>query len=233
MLQISLRTLRTKLFEILDYAIEIDGIDRLSLDLGYYWDIPDSLERYNVLNEPRPSLGDAYHDWENIRKGTASERIFLYYYAEILRYISSAPSLQPLPTQCTGGEAEKSREDLFIDQQESTFKSIEQSILQEVAFVMDYFELRFTAGTIRCNSDHSVILKQESFPGRGPGWRDQLCAFIGRQPLRCYEDVGTASIILTFDGGDSITISTRSNAMSGPEGAHLLLDGFLIRVWTD
>jgi hypothetical protein len=69
-----------------------------------------------------------------------------------------------------------------------------------------------------------VCVAGERFELGMAGYRDKLCAFIGR-PVRSGSERKFEALTLVFDGGDTISVSLREEDFRGPEAAMLSVAG--------
>ena len=90
--------------------------------------------------------------------------------------------------------------------------------LNEVVFVMDYFQVGFNGPTLTCLAPGRVTLPSgEEFVFPGPGSRDALCGLI-EAVLERVDDDGR-ELRLTFQDGRALVVPLDKASRIGPEAA--------------
>jgi hypothetical protein len=94
--------------------------------------------------------------------------------------------------------------------------------LSSVTFVQDYVQLDFNGPGMTAYTMPTVTYGSESLKVGQPGYRDALCAQIGRKIERTEVDKQRVSII--FEGGGVVSVSLLDNDYRGPEALLFSLD---------
>jgi hypothetical protein len=94
--------------------------------------------------------------------------------------------------------------------------------LSSVTFVQDYVQLDFNGPGMTAYTMPTVTYGSESLCVGQPGYRDALCAQIGRKVERTEVDKQRVSII--FEGGGVVSVSLLDDDYHGPEALLFSLD---------
>jgi hypothetical protein len=90
--------------------------------------------------------------------------------------------------------------------------------LSSVEFVQDYIQLHFDGPTITAFVLPTVHLSRKRLGFGDSGYRDELCARIGRKVVLAEFD--SVAVTVRFDDGAEINISLRDEDRVGPEAGH-------------
>jgi hypothetical protein len=94
--------------------------------------------------------------------------------------------------------------------------------LSAVSFVRDYVELHFDGPIIRALTPIRVGEKGTvGVSSTEHGWRDQLCAQIGKSVREVVID-DVRAIVIRFEDGTELIIPLDTESRSGPEAAHFV-----------
>jgi hypothetical protein len=87
--------------------------------------------------------------------------------------------------------------------------------LSSVCFVLDYIQLDFNGKTLTAYNPIAVSAEYRCINGNHAGWRDAICARIGRHVLSaiCTDD----EIRIGFEDESTISLSLRDEDYVGPE----------------
>lgn len=105
---------------------------------------------------------------------------------------------------------------------ESALGQIVGYVLSSVTFVMDYVQLAFDGPALTAYTLPMISLETGTLKWVQPGYRDALCAQIGRRVERTSVDRDHVAIV--FSGGAAISISLRDEDYCGPEALEFSLD---------
>jgi hypothetical protein len=102
--------------------------------------------------------------------------------------------------------------------------------LHTVSFVQDYVELFFGFKKLTCYTWPHLIVEGKELLPEGAGYRDTLCAQIGRS-VESARDISKVKLIVKLDSGVSLEISLRDEDMPSGEAATLFDDEGPWEVW--
>jgi hypothetical protein len=91
--------------------------------------------------------------------------------------------------------------------------------LSSVEFVQDYVQLHFDGPTLTALVLPTVHLSGRNVRFGDYGYRDELCARIGRKVVLA-ELIDSIGVTVRFDDGAEINISLRPEDSVGPEAGH-------------
>ncbi len=101
---------------------------------------------------------------------------------------------------------------------QSILKRLENKQLTAVVFVMDYLELHFEDSRLTAYDLPSIRHAEEVFFPATPGYRDTLCALLGKRAIETAE-VADESLMIRFEESSTLEISLRDADRDGPEAA--------------
>jgi len=93
--------------------------------------------------------------------------------------------------------------------------------LSSVEFVQDYLQLHFDGPTLTLFVWPVVVLAEQEAHFGEVGYRNALCARIGRKVTEVSMDEDQAMVV-HFDDGVSMTISLRPEDRTGPEAGYFV-----------
>ncbi len=108
-------------------------------------------------------------------------------------------------------------------------EALHGSQLNAVVFVQNYLQLQFDGRVLTIYQFPPVRRGLESYSIERPGYRDELCAFIGNILVTTSHEQSVLE--LSFQSGDRISISCREEDSTSPEVANLDLNNGAIYVW--
>lgn len=94
--------------------------------------------------------------------------------------------------------------------------------LSSVCFVRDYVEFHFDGPIVRALSLPKVTVGGKCFLPDTPGWRDALCALIGRKVVAASPDGGVFLLSLEGDASAEVSLTPTGNAV---EALHFVPTG--------